>query len=109
VHVKTVHQGIKLHTCQHEGCELAFSHQSLLKRHYLAKHVLKESKAKTDKSSMNLSLLTGYKENAKTKTREFVCPLDGCGAAFWREYDLKRHLNSKTHERELEEHIVHNL
>lgn len=108
MHVKTVHQGIKQHRCEFEGCERAFSHQSLLKRHYLSKHEPKKSKVKLDKSVTSLSLLTGYKENATTKTRGFVCPLEGCGAAFWREYDLKRHLNSKSHELDLEEHIVHN-
>ncbi|KAI9283086.1 hypothetical protein BC943DRAFT_281244 [Umbelopsis sp. AD052] len=107
-HIMHTHRNTKPFKCEHDGCVAAFLTLSSLRRHIKSKHDPKEDQETSPPApapAPEISVLTGYSENGTNKQRSFNCPFGGCGMTFWREYDLKRHIESKSHECELSQEL----
>ncbi|KAG2182931.1 hypothetical protein INT44_005912 [Umbelopsis vinacea] len=107
-HIMHTHRNTKPFKCEHDGCAAAFLTLSSLRRHIKSKHDPKEDQEISPPApapAPEISVLTGYSENGTNKQRSFNCPFGGCGMTFWREYDLKRHIESKSHECELSQEL----
>ncbi len=90
-HRQTAHLGLKVHSCQLEGCDKSFAHKSNLDR-----HVITHSQPSSPKEPDMSKQVTGE----AAVERRYGCPEEGCEGTFWRVYDVRRHLKTE-HELDL--------
>ena len=89
VHIATVHEGRKPYGC--EACGRTFGHKHLLVRHRRI-HERQEGADPPRKDHQ-----TQVVPETVVRKREHECPVSSCRRAFWRIYDLRRHMVAVHH------------